>query len=259
MANIIKLKRGLSSDISTLTLQPGEVAVVLDLGTLKIGDQNGNVTDLLATSALRSNFAGALENTIAINGIDFNGTQDVEIPALIEAGDHIDILSDKVISVVDIGNLEELTTTAKDTLVQAINETVDTNENLSDTILIIKTNLENRLSSAENKISQLESQIGNISVKELFNNLLSITEADGIQIGNSSSLIQTSINDTSVKFYKGERDFLSIKENSSTNEIQTFCESLNSESVVCGVHERKEFSVDGVRRTGFFYFDGGEN
>ena len=41
MANIIKIKRGLSTNISKLSLAPGELAVTLDTRNLYMGDSNG--------------------------------------------------------------------------------------------------------------------------------------------------------------------------------------------------------------------------
>lgn len=262
MANTIKLKRGLSSNVSSLTLQPGEVAIVLDLGTLKYGDANGIVKDLIVTaanSATKANVATALENTILINGVDFNGSADIEVPALIEAGDHIEIVSDKVINVLDIGELTELGTTDKSTIVKAINEVVTKNSTLNNNMVAIKTDLESQITQLNNKITQINTNLGQISIDKLINDLLTITEETGIQVGDSTSKLQTSIDDNQVKFYSGNREFLGVKTNAATGEIQAFCETLNAKSVISGVHERKTFTINGETRTGFFYFDGGES
>jgi hypothetical protein len=88
---------------------------------------------------------------------------------------------------------------------------------------------------------------------------LTIDEINGIRVGDAASSIQTTINDNTVKFYSGNREFLSIRENVNTKETQAFCDSLNAKSIVSGVHERKIFTINGQRRTGFFYTDGGEN
>ena len=42
MANIIKIKRGLSSNISNISLQEGEIACTTDDGGLYIGTSSGN-------------------------------------------------------------------------------------------------------------------------------------------------------------------------------------------------------------------------
>lgn len=262
MANTIKLKRGLSSNVSSLTLQPGEVAIVLDLGTLKYGDANGTVKDLIVTaanSATKANVATALENTILINGVDFNGSVDIEVPALIEAGDHVEIESDKVINVLDIGELTELDTTDKSTIVKAINEVVTKNSTLNNNMVAIKTDLESQITQLNNKITQINTNLGQISIDKLINDLLTITEETGIQVGDSTSKLQTSIDDNQVKFYSGNREYLGVKTNPATGEIQAFCETLNAKSVISGVHERKTFTINGETRTGFFYFDGGES
>ena len=46
MANTIKIKRGLSADISKLTLSPGELAVTLDTREMYVGDSDGVVKSI---------------------------------------------------------------------------------------------------------------------------------------------------------------------------------------------------------------------
>ena len=46
MANTIKIKRGLSADISKLTLSPGELAVTLDTREMYVGDSDGAVKSI---------------------------------------------------------------------------------------------------------------------------------------------------------------------------------------------------------------------
>lgn len=46
MANTIKIKRGMSADISKLTLSPGELAVALDTQEVYVGDSNGTVKSI---------------------------------------------------------------------------------------------------------------------------------------------------------------------------------------------------------------------
>ena len=43
MANTIKIKRGLSSNISNITLVQGELAITTDTNELYVGTANGNV------------------------------------------------------------------------------------------------------------------------------------------------------------------------------------------------------------------------
>ena len=43
MANTIKIKRGLSSNISNITLAQGELAITTDTNELYVGTANGNV------------------------------------------------------------------------------------------------------------------------------------------------------------------------------------------------------------------------
>ena len=76
MANKIKLKRGLAADVDSLTLDSGELAIVLDSNKLKFGDANGLVKDIEAVSA---DSAKKTEGTLTIrqNGNSlgsFNGS-----------------------------------------------------------------------------------------------------------------------------------------------------------------------------------------
>lgn len=67
MANKIKLKRGLAANVGSLTLESGELAVVLDSNKLKFGDANGVVKDIETVSAdSAKKTVGAL--TITQNG-----------------------------------------------------------------------------------------------------------------------------------------------------------------------------------------------
>ncbi len=227
MANTIQIKRGLSDYESSLVLAPGEIAVILDLGTLKFGDQDGNVRDIVTDT-------------------------------VIEAGEHIYISDGQVINVVDIGSLENLNTEEKATLVDAINEALSTALTIDNNLVVLRTNMESQLAQITKRLDQLDGGPAETTITTLVNSLITIRETDGIQIGNGSSIIQTSMTDNEVKFQNSGRELLSIRENELTGELQTFCESLNANIVQAGVHERKSFVINGERRTGFFYTDGGE-
>lgn len=86
MANIIKIKRGLEKDITSLTLQTGELAVALDSQKLYVGDSEGNVQLIKASSTgvVESASKLATARTIAATGdatgsVSFDGSKDVEI------------------------------------------------------------------------------------------------------------------------------------------------------------------------------------
>ena len=52
MANKIKLKRGLSTNISSLQLDTGELAVTTDTGELYVGDKDKHVVKLMKTQLI---------------------------------------------------------------------------------------------------------------------------------------------------------------------------------------------------------------
>lgn len=227
MANTIKLKRGLSVNVDSLNLQPGEVAIVLDVGTLKFGDEDGNV-------------------------------RDITVESFLEAGDHISVIDGKVINVMDIGILTELNTEDKSTLVQAINEAFAAAQTADNNIIVLKTNIESQLAQIIKRLDQLDGGPAETTITTLANSLITIRESDGIQMGNDASIIKTSMTDNAIKFQNSGQEIFGIRTNTITGEIQTFCEMLNAGSVLAGSHERKDFIVNGEKRTGFFYTDGGE-
>lgn len=227
MANTIKLKRGLSVNVDSLNLQPGEVAIVLDVGTLKFGDEDGNV-------------------------------RDITVESFLEAGDHISITDGKVINVLDVGILTELNTEDKSTLVQAINETLATTQDINNNVVVLKTNVEGQIAQIIKRLDQLDGGSAETTITTLVNSLITIRESDGIQMGNEASTIKTSMSDDFIKFQNSGQEIFGIRTNTVTGEVQTFCEALNAGAVLAGVHERKDFIVNGEKRTGFFYTDGGE-
>ncbi len=86
MANTILIKRGLEADIEKLELLPGELGVTLDSQKLYVGDANGNVTMVKASSAGAVETANKLTTSrnIALKGdatgsTSFDGSANVEI------------------------------------------------------------------------------------------------------------------------------------------------------------------------------------
>ena len=86
MANTILIKRGLEADIEKLELLPGELGVTLDSQKLYVGDANGNVTMVKASSAGAVETANKLTTarTIALTGdatgsTSFDGSANVNI------------------------------------------------------------------------------------------------------------------------------------------------------------------------------------
>lgn len=86
MANTILIKRGLEADIAKLELLPGELGVTLDSQKLYVGDADGNVTMVKASSAGAVESANKLTNARNINltgdatgTTAFDGSANVEI------------------------------------------------------------------------------------------------------------------------------------------------------------------------------------
>ena len=86
MANTILIKRGLEADIANLELLPGELGVTLDTQKLYVGDADGNVTMVKASSAGAVESANKLTTArnIALSGdatgtTAFDGSSNVEI------------------------------------------------------------------------------------------------------------------------------------------------------------------------------------
>lgn len=86
MANTILIKRGLEADIEKLELLPGELGVTLDSQKLYVGDANGNVTMVKASSAGAVESANKLTTprNIALKGdvtgtTSFDGSSNVEL------------------------------------------------------------------------------------------------------------------------------------------------------------------------------------
>lgn len=63
MANTIKIKRGLSTNLSSLTLEPGELGVALDTQKLYVGDQSGVVKSIATEPGESGVYIGTSEPT----------------------------------------------------------------------------------------------------------------------------------------------------------------------------------------------------
>lgn len=86
MANTIRIKRGLEADIAKLELLPGELGVTLDTQKLYVGDADGNVTMIKASSAGAVESANKLTTArnITLSGdasgsTTFDGSANVDI------------------------------------------------------------------------------------------------------------------------------------------------------------------------------------
>lgn len=250
MANIIKIKRGLSEDVNSLVLLPGELAVALDNHFLYVGDNSG------ATQTINANKALSLSNPVSINGVSFDGTSNITIPAEIEAGDHIQ-LTGETINVIDIGDLSMLLTTDQDTLVSAINELVGKNNDVQTSVVTLTNETNTKTTALDTRIKNLETN-GINSVGTLTNNLMTLNKT-AATIGTDSTPIQTKINGDVMQVEYGDDKLLSIGVKEETGVATAEMSRLDvSTYITAGNHRQQKFEINGEKRTGWFYI-GGDN
>lgn len=244
MANTIKIKRGLSTNISQLTLEPGEIAVVLDTRDLKVGNASGEVTGINAATAT------ALQEAITINGVSFDGTSSINV---MEAGDHVAINNSKI-NVVDIGDMETLATEARSTVVEAVNELVG---DLETTTTVLTNLINNSNQQLNNRIDSIETN-PEINVSSLTNSLMNLDE-DMLSVGNDTTRLQMTNDGESFEIKNGAASVIQVGLNTQTNAIQTTVASLNVPGKAdIGSHRQQSFTSNGKKRTGWFY-NGGAN
>lgn len=239
MANTIKIKRGLSTDISQLTLSTGELAILLDSGELKYGDQNGEVADLYAATA------GSLANEVTINGVPFTGTADI---TTISPGKHI-IIDGSTINVSSIGTLTDLNTDNKDDIVGAINE-VDSGVNA------LSTNMNTELTSIKTRLDSLEGQDVTFDVSSLSNELMTLNK-EAMTVGNEATRLNFVTDGDIYRVSTGDEVLLNIGVNNSTGEIGVSTSNLVvDDTATLAYHRAQKFTSNGEQRTGWYYVGG---
>lgn len=108
MANTIRIKRGLEADISKLELLPGELGVTLDTQKLYVGDADGNVTMIKASSA------GAVETANKLTTArNINLTGDATGTTAFDGSANVDIAVKLANSGVSAGTYTKVTVDAK--------------------------------------------------------------------------------------------------------------------------------------------------
>lgn len=159
MANKIKLKRGLAANIGNLTLESGELAVVLDSNKLKFGDANGIVKDIETVSAdSAKKTVGALTITQNGNSIgSFDGSSNKTF----------DVTSETALATFEIredGNLYAIGNDVSDINAYSINE---------DGNLILTLNqVEKNLGHVVGDGSAAAPDLSNYATKEYVNNAI---------------------------------------------------------------------------------------
>lgn len=247
MANKIKIKRGLSAYINNLTLEPGEIAIVLDTRDLKVGNSNGEVAGINAATAT------ALQEAVTINGVNFDGTSNINV---IDAGDHIGI-NNSTISVVDMGNLNSLLTQKRSTMVEAVNEVLNEVQNTNTAVNTLANGVEDSLKQVNDRIDNLSTS-AEINVSTLTNALMELDDTK-MSVGNESTRLQMINDGENFEIKNGAASVIQVGLNSQTNSIQTTIASLNvSGKADIGSHRQQAFTSNGEKRTGWFY-NGGAN
>lgn len=239
MANTIKIKRGLSTDISQLTLSTGELAILLDSGELKYGDQNGEVADLYAATA------GSLANEVTINGVPFTGTADI---TTISPGKHI-IIDGSTINVSSIGTLTDLNTDNKNDIVGAINE-IDSGVNT------LSTNMNAELASIKTRLNSLEGQDITFDVSSLSNELMTLNK-EAMTVGNEATRLNFVTDGDIYRVSTGDEVLLNIGVNNNTGEIGVSTSNLVvDDTATLAYHRAQKFTSNGEQRTGWYYVGG---
>lgn len=239
MANTIKIKRGLSTDISQLTLSTGELAILLDSGELKYGDQNGEVANLYAATA------GSLANEVTINGVPFTGAADI---TTISPGKHI-IIDGSTINVSSIGTLTDLNTDNKNDIVSAINE-VDGGVNT------LSTNMNTELTSIKTRLDSLEGQDVTFDVSSLSNELMTLNK-EAMTVGNEATRLNFVTDGDIYRVSTGDEVLLNIGVNNNTGEIGVSTSNLVvDDTATLAYHRAQKFTSNGEQRTGWYYVGG---
>ena len=79
MAQVIRLKRGASTNLGSLTLAAGEPAFTTDTNKLYIGDGTGTGKILINPDITNAATATKLQTARTINGVAFDGTANITI------------------------------------------------------------------------------------------------------------------------------------------------------------------------------------
>lgn len=118
MANIIKIKRGLKADIDKLTLQAGELGVILDTQELYVGDANGN------RQLIKGAASGVVETAIKLESPrNINISGDATGSASFDGSADVTIALTLANSGVTAGTYNNVTINAKGLITSASNKT----------------------------------------------------------------------------------------------------------------------------------------
>lgn len=247
MANTILIKRGLEADIEKLELLPGELGVTLDSQKLYVGDANGNVTMVKASSAGAVESANKLTNArnIALKGdatgtTSFDGSTNVELAVAlansgVAAGTYTKVTVDAK------GRVTTGSTLAKADLPTITIEDIDgLNAEFQKYVTLAKHNTDyDRLDQKINDKDSLPTQSGN-SGKFLTTNGTAASWADvytEAEIDSKISTLNTAING---KASTSALSALETKVNTNTSSIGTINTTLAGKADATDVYTKTE-------------------
>ena len=134
MANTIRIKRGLKTDLSKMTLLAGELGIALDTQELYVGDQDGNV------KIVKGGASGAVESADKLTvARTISATGDATGSTSFDGSKNVEIALELANSGVTAGTYTKVTVDAKGRITTGANITVEDIGDLSDTLASIAT------------------------------------------------------------------------------------------------------------------------
>lgn len=134
MANTIRIKRGLKTDLSKMTLLAGELGIALDTQELYVGDQDGNV------KIVKGGASGAVESADKLTvARTISATGDAAGSTSFDGSKNVEIALELANSGVTAGTYTKVTVDAKGRITTGANITVEDIGDLSDTLATLAT------------------------------------------------------------------------------------------------------------------------
>lgn len=134
MANTIRIKRGLKTDLSKMTLLAGELGIALDTQELYVGDQDGNV------KIVKGGASGAVESADKLTvARTISATGDATGSTSFDGSKNVEIALELANSGVTAGTYTKVTVDAKGRITTGANITVEDIGDLSDTLATLAT------------------------------------------------------------------------------------------------------------------------
>lgn len=137
MANTIRIKRGLKTDLSKMTLLAGELGIALDTQELYVGDQDGNV------KIVKGGASGAVESADKLTvARTITATGDATGSTVFDGSQNVEMALELATSGVTAGTYTKVTIDAKGRVTAGANITVEDIGDLSTTLAGLATKKE---------------------------------------------------------------------------------------------------------------------